>query len=164
MSKFTLHIDDKHFEVDEREEGLAIDGKLHDVNIHKLTENEYSILIEAKSFHLFFNNCRKCFCARIDNHVFEIKRQTLRDQLAERFLKTSSDHSHAVTFRAPMPGLVTKVIRQADQQVNEGDGILVVEAMKMENEIKTSKAGIIKKIFVREKQAVEKGDPLFIIE
>lgn len=164
MSKVTLHIADKHFQVDEREDGLVVDGKIHGVNIHKVTDNEYSILIEGKSYHLFFNNCRKCFCARIDNHVFEIKRHSLRDQLSERFLKTANDQSKAVTFRAPMPGLVTKIIRQVELQVSEGEGILVVEAMKMENEIKTSKAGFIKKIFVQEKQAVEKGDPLFTIE
>ena len=164
MSKMALHIADVHVEVDDREEGIFVDGKLRNVNVHTVTEGEYSILIEGKSYHLFFNNCNKCFCARIDNRVFEIKRHSLRDQLAERFLKTSDDHSQAITFRAPMPGLITKIIHQVDLQVHEGEGILVVEAMKMENEIKTSKSGIIKKIFVREKQAVEKGDPLFTIE
>ena len=164
MSKITLHIADKNVEVDDREEGFSVDGKVHEVNIHKVTEGEYSILIEGKSYHLFFNSSNGCFCARIDHHVFEIKRHSLRDELAERFLKTALDHTSAITFRAPMPGLVTKVIRKIDMQVNEGEGVLVVEAMKMENEIKTSKAGVIKKIFVEEKQAVEKGDPLFTIE
>ncbi|MEW6060572.1 MAG: biotin/lipoyl-containing protein [Bacteroidota bacterium] len=164
MSNIILHIADHRVAIEDREEGLSVDGKLHDVNIHKVTEGEYSILIEGKSYHLFFHTWNTCLHAVIDNRVFEIKRHSLRDQLAERFLKTADDHSKAVTFRAPMPGLVTKIIRQVDLQVHEGEGILVVEAMKMENEIKTSKSGIIKKIFVREKQAVEKGDPLFTIE
>lgn len=164
MSKRILHIADKYIEVEDQHDGLLVDGKLYNIDVYKVTEGEYSILIDGKSYHLFFNN-RNEFCSvKIENHVVEVKPHSLRDQLAERFLKTAGDSSTAVTFRAPMPGLITKIIRQVDLQVNEGDGVLVVEAMKMENEIKTSKSGIIKKIFVQEKQAVEKGDPLFTIE
>lgn len=164
MNKITLHIADKHYHVDQREDGLLVDGKLHDINIHKITENEYSVLIDGHSYHIFFNNCSKYFCAQIDNHVFEIKRHTLRDELSEKFLKKNDDAHSSITFRAPMPGLVTKVQTFVNARVDAGDGIVVVEAMKMENMIKTTKSGIVKKIFVQEKQAVEKGDPLFVIE
>ena len=62
-----------------------------------------------------------------------------------------------------MPGLITKVLTTEGATINVGEGILIVEAMKMENEIKSPKAGILKKLFVKEKQTVEKNDNLFTI-
>ena len=163
MNKITLYIADKNYNVEQREEGLMLDGKYHDVNIHKITENEYSVLIDGRSHHIFFNSCLMCFCARIDNRIYQIKRHTLRDQLSEKILLPHDEHK-SVTFFAPMPGLVTKLIKPLSSLVNHGEGVMIVEAMKMENEIKTNRTGKVTKIFVEEKQAVEKGDPLFIIE
>lgn len=164
MSKLLLHIADKPFTIEERNNEIVVDGKRYSVNARKITENEYSILVDGKSYHVFFNNCQKCFCARIDNHVFEIKRQSLREQLTEKYLKSGKEDHSTITIKAPMPGMITKVLRIQNAMVTEGEGILVIEAMKMENELKSSKSGIVKKIFVKEKQTVEKGDPLFTIE
>ncbi len=61
---------------------------------------------------------------------------------------------------APMPGLVVRVEVEAGQRLEEGAGVVVLEAMKMENEITTSGPGVVKAIHVEAGQAVEKGAPL----
>jgi pyruvate carboxylase subunit B len=63
----------------------------------------------------------------------------------------------AGAVRAPMPGLVLRLEVEEGQTVLAGDGLLVLEAMKMENEIRSSEAGVVKRILVRAGQAVEKG-------
>ncbi len=63
-------------------------------------------------------------------------------------------------IRAPMPGLVVRVEVEAGQRLEEGAGVVVLEAMKMENEITTSGPGVVKAIHVEAGQAVEKGAPL----
>ena len=65
------------------------------------------------------------------------------------------------TVNAYMPGRVVTLLAQEGETVKAGQGILVLEAMKMENEIKSETAGVLAEIFVAAGEAVEGGDPLF---
>ena len=65
---------------------------------------------------------------------------------------------------APMPGKIVRVLVQPGQRVEAGQGLIVVEAMKMQNEIKCQSAGTVEKLLVREGQAVTAGETLLIIE
>lgn len=65
---------------------------------------------------------------------------------------------------APMPGKIVRVLVNEGAEVGAGAGVLVVEAMKMQNEIKSPKKGTIQKILVREGDAVNSGDVLAIVE
>ena len=69
----------------------------------------------------------------------------------------------AAQATAYMPGRVTKILVAEGDEVEAGQGILVLEAMKMENEIQAESAGVVKRLLVEEGQAVEGGDPLFEI-
>lgn len=62
--------------------------------------------------------------------------------------------------RAPMPGLVLRVEVEAGQDIAAGSGLVVLEAMKMENEIRSAGPGRVKSVLVEPGQAVEKGTPL----
>lgn len=64
----------------------------------------------------------------------------------------------------PMPGTILDIRVQVGQKINKGDVIAILEAMKMENEILASNSGIVKEIFVSEKQKVESQESLMIIE
>ena len=63
-------------------------------------------------------------------------------------------------LKAPMPGLVVKVEVEAGQAVEPGDGLVIVEAMKMENELRAEVAGVVGRILVEAGQAVEKDQVL----
>jgi len=65
---------------------------------------------------------------------------------------------------APMPGKVVRVLALANSEVNEGQGIIVVEAMKMQNEIKSPKKGIVRKVLATVGVNVNAGDVLAIVE
>jgi len=65
---------------------------------------------------------------------------------------------------APMPGKVVRLLANQGAEVEAGAGILVVEAMKMQNELKSPKKGTIQKILVREGATVNAGDVLAIVE
>ena len=65
-----------------------------------------------------------------------------------------------VTLRAPMPGLVLRILAEPGQEVVAGAGLVVLEAMKMENELRSPAAGIVGAIRVQPGQAVEKGQAL----
>jgi pyruvate carboxylase subunit B len=68
------------------------------------------------------------------------------------------------TFKAPMPGLVVRVQVEPGQTVGPGGGLLVLEAMKMENELRTPAGGRVRAVLVEPGQAVEKGQALVELE
>ncbi|MCH9648528.1 MAG: biotin/lipoyl-binding protein [Deltaproteobacteria bacterium] len=63
-----------------------------------------------------------------------------------------------------MPGRVVTLLVSEGDQVEEGQGILVLEAMKMENEIPAESSGVVSRLLVECGQAVDNGDPLFEVE
>jgi biotin carboxyl carrier protein len=68
------------------------------------------------------------------------------------------------TIVAPMPGKVVKLLVSSGEEVTAGQGVIVIEAMKMENELKAAGAGVVKEIKVREGAGVGGGEVLVVIE
>jgi biotin carboxyl carrier protein len=118
----------------------------------------------------------------VDGHAFEIKREQtatdlhlwvgstrfaveLRDPRSLRY-RQSRGQAEAGPRKivAPMPGRIVRIIVAEGAEVEAGQGIVVVEAMKMQNEIKSPKKGIVKKIAATAGSAVNAGDVLAIIE
>ena len=73
-------------------------------------------------------------------------------------------HGRGQILVAPMPGKVVRVAVQAGQEVKAGDELVVVEAMKMENEFRAMAAGTVKQVRVEAGQAVNAGDILVVVE
>ncbi|HZZ16082.1 MAG TPA: biotin/lipoyl-containing protein [Candidatus Sulfotelmatobacter sp.] len=118
---------------------------------------------------------------RIGNLAYEVKSERLADDLyisvgSTRFAvelrdprslrgrsRVADDHGPR-KIAAPMPGKVVRLLLREGDEVEAGGGIAVVEAMKMQNEIKSPKKGRIQKILVGEGAAVNAGDVLAIVE
>ena len=96
----------------------------------------------------------------VAGEVFDVE---IKDELDQMLLKMgfgSASQKHVKEIKAPMPGLVMEVAVIEGQEVLEGDKILILEAMKMENSIIIHANATIKKILVNTGQAVEKGQVL----
>ena len=83
--------------------------------------------------------------------------------LASQAHDEAAEHA-ALTVTAYMPGRVVAVLAEEGAEVAAGDGVLVLEAMKMENEIQAERDGVVGRILVELGQAVEGGDPLFELD
>jgi biotin carboxyl carrier protein len=118
---------------------------------------------------------------RIANRVYEVKCERVAGELylwvgSERFAaqirdprslrgrSRAADDQGPRKLTAPMPGKVVRILVTQGAAVEAGAGVLVVEAMKMQNEIKSPKKGTIQKIMVGEGTAVNSGDVLAIVE
>ncbi len=95
---------------------------------------------------------------------FTLEVETPRDRLMKRLSPSTDGAGGIMAINASMPGLVLRLIAEPGSKVKRGDPVLILEAMKMENEIRAPGDGTVKEIKVSEGQAVEKGDPLVVLE
>jgi biotin carboxyl carrier protein len=99
----------------------------------------------------------------IDGWRFEVAiEDARRADVREKAARAALDHSPAASagLRAQIPGRVTKVWVEAGQEVEAGQRLLAVEAMKMENELRAPRAGKVESVHVVPGQTVERNDPL----
>ena len=87
----------------------------------------------------------------------------VRDPRSWRGRQRMMDDAGPRKLIAPMPGKIVRVLLSSGSAVQMGDGVVVVEAMKMQNEIKSPKNGTVQKILVAEGEAVNAGDVLAIV-
>jgi acetyl/propionyl-CoA carboxylase alpha subunit len=83
---------------------------------------------------------------------------------AIREMTGGADEEAEKVVTAPMPGLVVKIEVEVGQQVAAGQGVVIVEAMKMENELKAPADGVVARVEISEGQTVEKGATLIVLE
>ncbi len=162
MEKITIQINENEYEAtllnDAKE--IIINGKPKKVELlHKIVENVWSVsidnIVSIVEFDYEPNGDAKVY---IDGFQFDVKIYDPLHLQLKKFLKTkdSEDHSGITKIKAPMPGLIVKVLCKEGDNVRKGDNIVIIEAMKMENAMKSPVSGTISKIFVKEAEPVEK--------
>jgi biotin carboxyl carrier protein len=110
------------------------------------------------------DTARKRLRVEVGGDTFDIEIKEPLDQMLEKMGFGSVSSRHIKDIKAPMPGLVLKISVSEGQDGKEGDSVLILEAMKMENNIVLHKDSKIKKILVKSGQAVEKGQVLVELE
>jgi biotin carboxyl carrier protein len=98
----------------------------------------------------------------VDNISVPLKLQSARAKVAGR--AAAPPKAAAASVQSPMPGKVVKLLVAIGDEVKSGQGVIVVEAMKMENELKSPRDGKIKAVGVKEGQPVEAGQSLVTFE
>jgi biotin carboxyl carrier protein len=100
----------------------------------------------------------------VEGNYFQVSVLTKLEDMAAAIAEKKQKETHRTTAVSPMPGLVLKIKKNIGDFVEFGESVMILEAMKMENDIKSPFSGIIKQIHVSEKQAVEKNAKLFSLE
>ncbi|HYX51811.1 MAG TPA: biotin/lipoyl-containing protein [Candidatus Limnocylindrales bacterium] len=139
-----------------------LDGADIAVDAVPTRENVLSILIGGKSYEV-----KEEFIGSESNIVVGNQRfpATVRDPRSLRSRRGSAIGLEGVKkINAPMPGKVVRVLAPAGTEVEAGQGVIVIEAMKMQNELKSPKKGVVKKLNVAEGAAVEAGQALAEVE
>jgi biotin carboxyl carrier protein len=138
-----------------------IDGREIAVDAILPRPNVLSLRIGNKAYEV------ECERAGNDIYIWVGSRRfaaQVRDPRSLRGRTRSVEEHGPKKLTAPMPGKVVRILLAQGTEVEAGAGILVVEAMKMQNEVKSPKKGTIQKILVKEGAAVNAGDVLAIVE
>ncbi|MDB2408842.1 hypothetical protein N9W09_03535 [Crocinitomicaceae bacterium] len=101
---------------------------------------------------------------KLNHRVFEVKRKYALLDLISQMGLDKKKVKKLKELSSPMPGRVLKIMVKPGDQINIGDSLLSLEAMKMENILKSDGEGIVKEIFINEEQVVDKGEVLIEFE
>jgi len=162
---------------------VVVDGKTHRVELRR-EGNLWSCKVDGQQIDVDAQlTARDILSALVDGKAYEIKRErSLQGELHmvigsaryavdvqdPRSLRTrrtiAGAESGPQKIKAPMPGKIVRVLVAENDEVKAGQGVIVMEAMKMQNEMKSPKDGKIQKILIAEGSAVNAGDALAIVE
>lgn len=140
---------------------------LETLDLVSLSPTEFNAIRDHQSTNARLveaNLVTKTFTLEAGGETFEVAIKDALDQQLEQMGFGTSAGKQVKEIKAPMPGLVLEVAVTDGQPVKEGDRILILEAMKMENSILIHADATIKKVAVTAGQAVEKGQVLVELE
>jgi biotin carboxyl carrier protein len=142
---------------------VIMDGAAHEVDVRQCTSDSISMLLDNKAsdFSYAFLNDRLELHGRTETYSFEVLDE--RKMMARR-ARRNREEQGPETVKAIMPGKVIHIRVKPGDTVAAGDGLLIMEAMKMENEIKCRRPGTVRAVHVVPGQAVENGTLLLEIE
>ncbi len=140
-----------------------IDDKEVSADVHRVSDKEFHVLLDGTSYRAFVEKTdpeTKEVVLIVNGERLALKAKGRYEDLLESLGMSSMASAKAKDLKAPMPGLVLEVAVKPGQEVEEGDTLLVLEAMKMENVIKASAAGVVTEVKIAAGDSVEKGQVL----
>jgi biotin carboxyl carrier protein len=161
---------------------ISIDGKNHRLELNKI-DGRWECTLDGEKMNVDAVIARPNVLSLIvDGQAFEVKREMTATDLhlwvkSARFAVEVRDPRSLRSRRAagggvegpqkllaPMPGKIVRILAPAGTAVTAGQGVLVIEAMKMQNELKSPKDGVVKQVVTAEGASVTAGDVLAIVE
>lgn len=167
--KYTIKIaEDQSHDVEITDEGqYLLDGSVFELDAVSTGKQSWNVLMDNRSYNVeLLNYCQdeKRLTLSINGETITCGLQTDLDRLLSQMGMESGQSDKMGDVRAPMPGLVLDVLVTPGSEIAEGDNLIILEAMKMENVIKATGAGTVKSILVSNQDAVEKNQILIEME
>jgi acetyl/propionyl-CoA carboxylase alpha subunit len=146
---------------------FTIDGRTLEVNAARVEQRAWSLLMPDGLQHLVSvsGNPSSGLTVHLRTGDLLVTRPDLRRRAGSASAGSgASTRSGPARIVAPMPGKVVRILAAVGQHVQAGQGVVVVEAMKMENELRAPRSGVVKEVSVQEGTSVEAGALLAVVE
>lgn len=163
--KYITTVEDQKFEIEIRRDGVVlINGEERLVDFKPMGQHAiFSMIINNESFEAFVEQREGKYYVLMRGILYEID---VTDERALRLAQagaSGADLSGDIVIKAPMPGLIVDVPVQAGQVVKKGQTVVILESMKMENELKSPREGTVHRIEVAKGDSVEQNKVLVTI-
>ncbi|MBN1252128.1 MAG: acetyl-CoA carboxylase biotin carboxyl carrier protein subunit [Bacteroidales bacterium] len=166
----TVEINEKEYKIDFdsnlNNKGIINDEKF-EIDLIKNNENSYHIIMNNLSYNVDIvdlNKENETAIIKVNGQKYTGKVSTELDILLKKMGLDNLSSKKVQDLKAPMPGLVLDIFVKAGDEVKQGDNLVVLEAMKMENNLKSPIDGIIKEIKCEKSKAVDKNAVLVVFE
>ncbi|MFN7210123.1 MAG: biotin/lipoyl-containing protein [Aggregatilineales bacterium] len=162
--KYLTTVNGQRFEIELDKDGrLIINGEARQVDFQHISEALYSALIDHKSVEALVERHEGRYQVLIEGELYDVE---VLDERQQRLMSASSGFGAAqgeITIRSPMPGLIIAVRVGEGEAVRKGQPLVVLESMKMENDIKAPRDGKVERIHVEKGQTVEQNKALITL-
>ena len=151
------------FEIDKEGDNWLINGNPIDWDMIEVTKKYFHIIHDHKSYRaevVKADSATKSFLLKVNGRHYPVTVKDKFELLLEKMGMNAGAASKINSIKAPMPGLIIDLKVKAGDEVKAGNPLLVLEAMKMENVIKSPGDGIVKSVNVEKGKSVEKGQVL----
>jgi biotin carboxyl carrier protein len=163
--KYITTIDDKQFTVEIIDEKhVTVDGKVYEIDFESVSgQPVYSLIVDGRSHESYIYQGDDNWQVLMRGRLYPV---TVEDEREKR-LRAAAGGGVAETgefhLRAPMPGLVVAIPVTEGQSIKRGQVILILESMKMQNELKAPRDGTVGRIRVRPGESVEQKQTLLSV-
>ncbi|MCH8946464.1 MAG: acetyl-CoA carboxylase biotin carboxyl carrier protein subunit [Acidobacteria bacterium] len=139
----------------------VVNGKPRTADVVEVAPRIFSLLLDGESFELYVERVDGGY--RVHSRGADLLARVQNPRRWQGRAGGSRSHEGPQPVTAPMPGKVVRVLVEEKQAIEEGEGLVVVEAMKMQNEISAPKKGVVEKVLVQAGDTVDHGDTLLIV-
>jgi biotin carboxyl carrier protein len=163
--RYITTVEDRQFLVEIIDEKhISVDGKVYQVDFESVSgQPVYSLIVDGKSHEAYVAAGENDWQVLLRGRLFPV---TVEDEREKR-LRSAAGGGVAETgefhLRAPMPGLVVAIPVEEGQQINKGQVLLILESMKMQNELKSPREGTVGRIRVKVGETVEQKQTLLSV-
>ncbi len=166
--KYWARVDDRSFEIVLREtEGqttILVDGREATLQLEEGAPGVYTLLVDGKPYDLAAVQRPGGYLVAVQGVPLEVSVEDDRQRRLSAVGGARAGSAEQILLKAPMPGLVVQTDVAKGDRVEAGQRLIVLEAMKMENDLLAPRAGHISEIRVEKGQVVGQGEVLVIIE
>ena len=148
-------------------EGISINGEAFNWDMVQLSERGFHVVYGGNSYEMEVVKAdykEKSFTIKINGKLAEVKAKDRFDLLLEEMGISDLASQKVNDLKAPMPGLILQVLVQPGDEIQKGQQLLILEAMKMENVLKAPADAVVKEVNIEKGQNVEKNQVLLLFE
>jgi biotin carboxyl carrier protein len=163
--KYVTTIGAREFIIEISDDGrILLDGRYCEVDFDAICDQPvYSLLLDGRSYEAYVYPVDKEWQVLLHGHLYPARVEDER----EKRLRTASEGelkgNAEFNLKAPMPGLVVAVMAEDGQKVNKGDVLVILESMKMQNELKSPREGTVARLRVGVGDSVEQHQTLLSV-
>ena len=163
--RYQTIVNGQTFDIEINEDGrILVNGEERAIDFRELRQGElYSMLLDHRSFEAVVEERDDLYQVLMEGDMYEVKVTDERSRRLENAFMAFGDSGAEVSIRAPMPGLIARVPVVEGQVVSRGDTLVILESMKMENELKSPRSGTVHRVYVAMGDSVEQNKLLLTI-
>jgi len=142
---------------------LKSNNQAYQYSFQAIGQNRYSLIHNGQSHLLHITKENGIYHVHFDGQYFPVRVEDERTRILRKLVQQAKQATGEEIIIAPIPGLITKIKVNKGDKIQPGDSLVILEAMKMENEIKADTHGTVEQILVKEGAPVEKDQKLLTI-
>lgn len=163
--KYFARVGDNEYVIEIDQDELLVNGEPVEVDLQQVGVPElYSVLFGGRSYDMLVHPERFKYTITFRGEQFQVQVEDERSRRLNSGRRAPALPQGELLIKAPISGLIVKVLVEPGDAVTDGQALVLLEAMKMENEIRSLRAGVVKSVAVATGKRVEQNEVLLVLE